>query len=89
LKSASSQLQKALGWFSQNDVITPDGSDFISAAKIRAHARRQGSILELPDCLIAAIAVRLGRPLVTGNTADFRAIQATGVQLQIQNWWQP
>ena len=29
---------------------------------------------ELPDCLIAAVAVRLNRPLVTGNTDDFATI---------------
>jgi predicted nucleic acid-binding protein len=36
-------------------------------AIIRATARNQGSILELPDWLVAA-ALRLGLPLVTGNT---------------------
>jgi predicted nucleic acid-binding protein len=45
--------------------------------------------LELPDCLIAAIAVRLGHPLVTGNTDDFRAIQKTGVNLALENWREP
>jgi predicted nucleic acid-binding protein len=53
---------------------------------IKARARKQGSILELPDCLIAAIAVRLQVPLVTGNTDDFRAIQGTGIKLTIENW---
>ena len=56
------------------------------AATIKATARKQGSILELPDCLIAAVAVRHQMPLVTGNTDDFRAIQKTGVNLTIENW---
>lgn len=56
---------------------------------MRATARKQGSILELPDCLIAATAVRLGRPLVTGNTEDFRAIQKVGVNLMLENWREP
>lgn len=43
-------------------------------------------MLELPDCLIAAVAVRLDMPLVTGNTEDFRAIQRTGINLTIENW---
>jgi predicted nucleic acid-binding protein len=53
---------------------------------IKVAAGRQGSVVEFPDCLIAAIAVRLERPLVTGNTADFQAIQRTGVKLIIENW---
>jgi predicted nucleic acid-binding protein len=54
-----------------------------------ATARKQGSLLELPDCLIAAVAVRLGIPLVTGNTGDFKAIQKTGIKLTIHNWREP
>jgi predicted nucleic acid-binding protein len=58
----------------------------LAAATIRAKARKQGSILELPDCLIAAVAVWCDLPLVTGNTVDFRAIQRTGVGLRLDNW---
>ena len=86
LKAASSQMQKALAWLGQNEEITPMHADYLAAATIKATARRQGSILELPDCLIAAIAVRLQMPLVTGNTGDFRAIQKTGIKLRIENW---
>jgi len=78
LKAASSQLQKALAWLSQNEEITPMNADYLAAATIKARARRQGSILELP--------VRLQMPLVTGNTGDFRAIQNTGIKLRIENW---
>ena len=86
LKSASSQLKKALAWLDQNEQITPINADYLAAATIKATARRQGSIVELPDCLIAAIAVRLQMTLVTGNTGDFRAIQKTGINLTIENW---
>jgi tRNA(fMet)-specific endonuclease VapC len=85
-KGASAQLAKALAWLNQNEQITPTANDYQEAAIIRATARKQGSILELPDCLIAAVAVRLGFPLVTGNTEDFQAIQKTGVKLVIENW---
>src|SRR5580704_6285669 len=86
LKTAATQLKKALAWLRQNEQITPVSADYLAAAAIKATARKQGFILELPDCLIAAVAARLQMPLVTGNTEDFRAIQRTGVTLTIENW---
>jgi len=53
---------------------------------MKAEARKQGSILELPDCLSAAVAIRLRITLVTGNTQHFQAIQRTGAELTIENW---
>lgn len=82
-------MQRVLPWLRQNDEILPGVEDYRAAASIRASAARQGAPLELTDCLIAAVAVRLGRPLVTGNTDDFRAIQKTGVKLIIDNWREP
>lgn len=86
LKQASTQLAKVLAWLNLNEEITPIAADYRSAASIKAEAQRQGCVVELPDCLIAAIAVRLDRPLVTGNTGDFQPIQRTGVKLVIENW---
>jgi predicted nucleic acid-binding protein len=89
LKGAHIQLRKVRAWLDRNEAITPIAADYIFAATTRAAARTRGYILELPDCLIAAIAVRLDRPLVTGNTGDFRAIQETGVNLILENWREP
>jgi predicted nucleic acid-binding protein len=89
LKDAAAQLQKALRWLNQNEQITPTSADYLQAAIIKAAVRKQGSIVQLPDCLIAAVAVRLGFPLATGNTEDFQAIQRTGVGLRIENWRNP
>lgn len=86
LKSAASQLKRAVEWLKQNEEITPTSADYLTAATIKATARKRGSALELPDCLIAAVAVRLDRPLVTGNTEDFEAIQKTGINLILENW---
>ena len=86
LKNAANQLQKALAWLDQNEQVTPTAADYLQAAIIKAAARKQGSTVELTDCLIAAVAVRLGLPLVTGNTEDFQAIQKTGIALELQNW---
>jgi predicted nucleic acid-binding protein len=76
-------------WFKKNDEIAPSAADFRTEATIKATAARQGSIVELPDCLIASAAARLGWRLVTGNTDDFRAIQRTGINLTIGNWREP
>lgn len=86
LKAASSQLIRALAWLNQNEEITPISADYLTAATIKATARKNGSALELPDCLIAAVAVRLDRPLVTGNTEDFQVIQKIGINLTLENW---
>jgi predicted nucleic acid-binding protein len=85
-KGAAAQLSKALAWLRQNEQISPTAEDFYEAALIKARARRQGAVVELPDCLIASVAIRLGLPLVTGNTEDFQAIRRTGVALTIENW---
>lgn len=74
VKNATAQLQKALAWLNRNEEITPTARDYVDAAKIKANARKQGSIVELADCLIAAVAIRYGMPLVTGNIEDFQAI---------------
>jgi predicted nucleic acid-binding protein len=87
VKGATVQLQKVSAWLRQNDEIAPVAEDYVSAASIRAKAMQQGAPLELTDRLI--VAVRLGRPLVTGNTDDFRTIQKTGVELIIDNWREP
>jgi predicted nucleic acid-binding protein len=86
LKGASSQLEKVMAWLNQNEEIAPLDADYLAAATIKATARKQGAVVELPDCLIASVAVRLNRTLITGNTDDFRAIQKTGTNLVIDNW---
>jgi predicted nucleic acid-binding protein len=70
----------------QNEQITPAADDYLVAASIKATLRKQGSMVELSDSLIAAVAVRLSLPLVTGNAEDFQAIQKTGIALRIKNW---
>ena len=89
LKGAVSQVQKALTWMKKNEQVVPTENDYLTAAKIKATVGRQGKIVELPDSLIAAVASRLSLPLITGNTADFQAIQATGLTLILENWRNP
>jgi predicted nucleic acid-binding protein len=48
------------------------------AALIKAKAWKQGSILELTDCLIAAVAARRGLPLVRGTQKIFKLFRERG-----------
>ncbi len=89
LKGAPKQLEKALTWLNQNEQITPVHTDYFTAATTKATAREQGVVLELPDCLIAAVAARLELALVTGNLEDFQSIQKVGLKFVIQNWRKP
>ena len=86
VKLAFARVQRALAWLRQNEQITPTDADYLLAATIKATARRNGYSVELPDCLIAAVAIRLDLTLVTGNTEDFQAMQKTGAALVIENW---
>jgi predicted nucleic acid-binding protein len=63
VKGATAQFQKVSAWLRQNDETAPvaEDEDYLAAASIRAKATRQGALLELTDCLIAAVAVRVGR----------------------------
>lgn len=45
-------MNRALDWLSRNEEITPSAGDYLEAAIIKAAARRQGAIVELPDCLM-------------------------------------
>jgi predicted nucleic acid-binding protein len=41
LKAASSQLKRALAWLNQNEEITPTSADYLTAATIKATARKE------------------------------------------------
>ena len=77
---------EAMEWLRRNAEVTPTSAGYLSAASIKSSAKKLGLIVELPDCLIASIAMRLGLPMVTGNTSDYESIRRTGVALVLQNW---
>lgn len=40
----------------------------------------------MPDVMIAAIALRNGLPIVTGNGAHFGHVRSVGYEMVIDNW---
>jgi predicted nucleic acid-binding protein len=88
-KGATEQLKRTLEWLSHNEQILPTEADYLTAAHVKAEARKRGSTVELSDCLIAAVAARIRLPLVTGNTSDFQAIKGTGLKLTLLDWRKP
>jgi predicted nucleic acid-binding protein len=85
-KDAKRQLKQAEASFAENEVIVPSLDDYATAGRIRGVARREGHQLAIDDCLIGAVAARLGIPVVTGNTGHFAAMRQAGLNIQLENW---
>lgn len=67
--------------------VLPFGQDeALLTARIDGDLHRRGTPVNINDAMIAAIALRAGLPLVTGNTAHFEMIRTAGYQLRIENW---
>ena len=56
------------------------------AGRIYADLERTGQPIGRADPMIAAIALRNGLSLVTGNLSHFARIQALSYQLQLEDW---
>ena len=85
-KGAKRQIKNAESSFDENELIVPTLDDYKSAGRLRGLARKQGQQLTSDDCLIAAVAGRLGLPVATGNTKHFEALNRAGLTLRLENW---
>jgi len=68
------------------DVLTLDVQSAELAGRIYADLERTGQPIGRADPIIAAIALRHGLTLVTGNQAHYQRIQNLGYQLYLDNW---
>ncbi len=65
------------------------GFDLVAAeqaGRIHADLERSGQPIGWADTVIAAIALRHGLELVTGNTAHYQRVQRLGHPLALANW---
>ena len=68
------------------EVLPLDDAAARLAGRINADLERAGRIIGMPDVFIAAIALRNGLPIVTGNVAHFEQVRSAGYDLHIDNW---
>ena len=72
-----------------NVVLPFDTGAAQKAAEVLTALERQGRGIDLPDVMIAGIALSNELPIVTGNVAHFEAVRAVGMPLEIRNWRNP
>lgn len=80
------RLQQFEAAASLAEVLPFDDDAARLAGRINGDLVRKGRVIGMPDVMIAAIALRAGIPIVTGNQAHFEYIQGVGYDLTIQNW---
>ncbi len=68
------------------EVIEIDRPVAETAGLIWGDLERTGQTIGVADPMIAAIALRHGLELVTGNTAHYQRVQRLGYPLRLANW---
>jgi tRNA(fMet)-specific endonuclease VapC len=72
-----------------NIVLPFDVASAEKAAEVLTALERSGRRIDLPDVMIAGIALSNDLPIVTGNVAHFESVRAAGMPLEILNWRNP
>ena len=80
------RIQQFLDGLTTVDVLTLDIQSAELAGRIYADLERTGQPIGRADPIIAAIALRYGLILVTGNQAHYERIQPLGYNLKLGNW---
>jgi tRNA(fMet)-specific endonuclease VapC len=85
-KQRESVIQALLSNLAAEEVLGFDISVGEQAGRIHADLERTGQPIGWADTVIAAIALKNGLELVTGNTTHYQRIQALGYPLVLGNW---
>jgi predicted nucleic acid-binding protein len=80
------RLQHFLGAIAAEEVLPFDQPDAELAGRMAGDLDRAGQPIGRADPMIAAIALRHGLELVTGNTAHYQRIRQLGYPLTLVNW---
>jgi predicted nucleic acid-binding protein len=81
-----SQVQLLLSLLALKEVIDFDCAAGELAGRIHADLERAGQPIGWADTVIAAIALRHDRELVSGNLAHYERIRQLGYPLRLANW---
>ena len=80
------RIQQFLAGLPTVELLTLDLQSSELAGRIYADLERTGQPIGRADPMVAAIALRDGLTLVTGNLSHYRRIQAMGYDLKLDNW---
>jgi tRNA(fMet)-specific endonuclease VapC len=68
------------------EVLPLDDSAARLAGRINADLESRGWTIGMPDVMIAAIALRSGLPIVTGNVTHVEGVRSAGYPAHHENW---
>jgi tRNA(fMet)-specific endonuclease VapC len=80
------RIQEFLGGLDTVNILTLDVPGAELAGRIYADLERSGQPIGRADPIIAAIAIRHGLTLITGNQAHYKRVQDLGHDLKLDNW---
>lgn len=80
------RIQQFLAGLPTVELLTLDPRSCELAGRIYADLERYGQPIGRADPMIAAIALRHGLTLVSGNLSHYQRIQALGYGLKLDNW---
>ena len=80
------RIERFLGGLRSAELLTLDSQSAELAGRIYADLERTGQPIGRADPMVAAIALRHGLTLITGNLSHFQRIQTLGYDLALDNW---
>ncbi len=80
------RIQQFLAGLPTIELLTLDAQSAELAGRIYADLERLGQPIGRADPMVAAIALRHGLVLVTGNLSHYQRIQNLGYTLRLENW---